>query len=298
MSTGSFSPARSSARSLFAALGLALGLGSAGCTDHEPRYRAQVPAAPASAPRSPGKVLFVLSAAKEQILQNGKRRPTGNFLGELYEPYLALKRAGYEIVAATPQGRTPSLDPESLDAKYWADQPRHREAARDVFASPLLARPMRLDQALASHAEFQGLLVPGGQGLMVDLLDDANVHALLERFAASDRPLGMICHAPALLTRLRGSHGLRGRQVTSVSGFEEFYIETFVMGGDARVRNIGDQLEARGYAHTTGFPGRSHAVRDCNVVTSQNPFSGGEFTRLYLDALRDFRRGARCVAAE
>jgi len=296
MSTGSFS--RSRAPLLFAALGLALGLGSAGCTDQEPRYRAQVPAAPASAPQSPGKILFVLSAAKEQVLQNGKRRPTGNFLSELYEPYLALRRAGYEIAAATPQGRAPSVDPESLDAKYWADHPQHREDARALFASPLLAKPMRLDDALASHPEFQGLLVPGGQGLMVDLLDDPSVHALLDRFAASDRPLGMICHAPALLVRLESPHGLRGRQVTSVSGFEEFYIETFVMGGDARVRNIGDQLEARGYAHTTGFPGRSYAVRDCNVVTSQNPFSGDEFTRLYLDALSDFRRGARCVAAE
>jgi putative intracellular protease/amidase len=287
-----------SSASWLAVLGLALGLAASGCSDQKPRYRAKFPAVPATAPRPPGKVLFVLSAAAVQVLQNGKRRPTGNFLSELYEPYLALKAAGYEVVMATPEARPPSLDPESLDAKYWADHPQHRQAARDLFASPLLAKPMGLADALASHAEFQGMLVPGGQGLMVDLLDDARVHALLERFAVSDRPLGMICHAPALLMRLQSAPALRGRQVTSVSGFEEFYIETFVMGGNARVRNIGDQLEALGYTHTSAFPGRSHAVRDCNVVTSQNPFSGGAFTRLYLDALSDFRRGARCVAAE
>ena len=67
------------------------------------------------------------------------------------------------------------------------------------------------------------------------------------------------------------------------------------MGGDARVRDIEDQLEALGYEHSTALPGRSHAVRDCNLVTSQNPFSGGDFTRLYLETLGDFRRGARCV---
>lgn len=279
-------------------LALALGLGGTGCTDQDPRYRPQVPAASAIALRSPGKVLFVLSAAEHQILRNGKRRPTGNFLSELYEPYLALKNAGYEVVAATPEGRTPSIDPESLDAKYWVDHPEHRQAARDLVATPLLAKPMSLAEALASHRQFQGMLVPGGQGLMVDLLDDTRVHALLVHFATSDRPLGMICHAPALLMRLERPHTLRGRQVTSVSGFEEFYIETFVMGGNARVRDIGDQLEALGYDHTSAFPGRSHAVRDCNVVTSQNPFSGSDFTRLYLDALGDFRRGARCVAAD
>lgn len=54
--------------------------------------------------------------------------------------------------------------------------------------------------------------------------------------------------------------------------------------------------QALGYQYHGAFPGRSHAVRDCNVVTSQNPFSGADFTRLYLAALLDYRRGARCVA--
>lgn len=276
---------------------LALGLGSLGCANQRPRYLPQFPATPARAPRDPGKVLFVLSAADQQILQNGKPRPTGNFLNELYEPYRALRNAGYAIVAATPGGRAPSLDPESLDAQYWTEHPQHRQAARALFESPLFAKPITLEAALALHREFQGMLVPGGQGLMVDLLNDARVHALLVQFAVSHRPLGMVCHAPALLMRIPAPPTLRGRQVTSVSELEEFYIETFVMGGDARVRDIGDQLEAAGYQHTSAFPGRSHAVRDCNLVTSQNPFSGSEFTRLYLEALGDFRQGARCVAS-
>lgn len=275
-------------------LGL-VALGAFGCADQEPRYRPQFPAA-ASVPRPSGRVLFVLSAAQQQILQNGKRRPTGNFLSELYEPYAALKKAGYEVVVTTPGGRPPSVDPESLADKYWGDHLERREAARTLLESPLFVRPMPLGDALAAHHEFQGMLVPGGQGLMVDLLHDADAHALVARFAASDRPLGMICHAPALLTRFATPSRLRGRQLTSVSGFEEFYIERFVMQGDAQVRKIGDQLESAGYVHDTAFAGRSHAVRDCNLVTSQNPFSGAAFTRLYLAALDDFRRGARCVA--
>ena len=277
---------------------LALLLSGAGCGDPEPRYRPRFPPSPGQTLRPQGKVLFVLSAARQQILQNGRRRPTGNFLSEAYEPYLALKRAGYAIVVATPDGLEPSIDPESLDAKYWSAHPEHLNAARELFRSPAFAAPLTLANALASHAEFQGMLVPGGQGLMVDLLDDPRVHALLQRFAASDRPLGMVCHAPALLTRVPNSPTLRGRQVTSVSGFEEFYIETFVMGGNAQVRDIGDQLEASGYEHTNAFAGRSHAMRDCNLVTSQNPFSGSAFNELYLAALDDFRRGARCEASQ
>ena len=40
---------------------------------------------------------------------------------------------------------------------------------------------------------------------------------------------------------------LSRRSVTSVSGFEEFYIETFVMGADAQVRGIGARLDEQGF---------------------------------------------------
>ena len=91
--------------------------------------------------RAPGKVLLVLSSAPEQMLQNGKRRPTGNFLSELYEPYRALKSAGYDVVAATPEGGAPTIDPESLDPKYWSEHPSHREVARELVASSAFASP-------------------------------------------------------------------------------------------------------------------------------------------------------------
>ncbi|HEU5077021.1 MAG TPA: hypothetical protein VFU02_22680, partial [Polyangiaceae bacterium] len=128
-----------------------LGLGSLGCTDQRPRYRPQFPAKSVRVPRDPGKVLFVLSAAGQQVLLNGKRRPTGNFLNELYEPYRVLKNAGYAIVAATPGGRTPSVDPESLDAKYWSEHPEQRHAARALFESPPFANPITLEAAMAVH---------------------------------------------------------------------------------------------------------------------------------------------------
>jgi putative intracellular protease/amidase len=83
--------------------------------------------------------------------------------------------------------------------------------------------------------------------------------------------------------------------VTSVSGVEEWFIETFVMGARAQTRGIGAALRAAGFRYASAFPGRAHAVRDCNLVSSQNPFSGAPFERLLLDALADWRRSASCV---
>lgn len=68
------------------------------------------------------------------------------------------------------------------------------------------------------------------------------------------------------------------------------------MGARARVRGIGGQLDEHGLRHQTAFPGSSNAVRDCNLVSSQNPFSGDQFNGLFLEALADWRRGNRCAS--
>jgi putative intracellular protease/amidase len=238
---------------------------------------------------------MLASAARQQTLADGSKRETGTFLGELYEPYRALQRAGYAVTLATVGGASVAIDPESLKEKYWETPEQLAAAQRFVATSSELQAPLALDQALAAAEDFQGLVIPGGQGVMVDLLESADAHALLARFAEHDRPIGLVCHAPALLTRLKPPGRLKGRVVTSVSRLEELFIETFVMGEEASERRIGHSLEEHGYQHSAAFPGSSFALRDCNLVTSQNPFSTGEFSQLYLQALQDFRRGARCA---
>jgi putative intracellular protease/amidase len=247
------------------------------------------------APVAEGTVLMLASAARTQTLADGSTRKTGTFLGELYEPYQALLRAGYTVRLATVDGAAVAIDPESLKEKYWEGADQLAAAQRFAATCGELHAPLALDDALTSGEDFQGLIIPGGQGVMVDLLDNLDVHALLLRFAAQDRPIGLVCHAPALLTRLKQPGRLAGREVTSVSGLEELFIETFVMGEQAQIRGIGSRLQQRGYRHRAAFPGSSRAVRDCNLVTSQNPFSTHDFNRLYLQALHDFRRGGRCA---
>ena len=276
-------------------------LAASGCAA-DPAYRVTFPVAAnaSTPPRVPGAVLMVLSAAPRQTLADGSTRATGYFLNEFYEPYRTLVDAGHTVAIATPNGRPAALDPESLDPKYWRDHPEALAAAQQLVESlPNMRTPLALSDVLARAEDYQGIVVPGGQGVMVDLLDDPVVHALLLTFGTSDRPVGLICHAPAILTRLppASNNVFRGRRVAAVSGIEEWYIETFVMGAKARVRRIGRALDDGGYRHEASFPGRSGAVRDCNLVTSQNPFSGEAFGRLYLEALTDWRRGGQCIAA-
>jgi len=255
----------------------------------------QTPSSQDAKMTAPGRILFVLSSASEQRLRNGKTRDTGYFLGEFYEPYRALRAQGYEVDIATPDGKKPALDPESTKDKYWDSQAVKKKAVRFIQKSKKMKSPLSLADALSKESEYQGLIVPGGQGVMVDLLDDRNLHDLISTVAKRGGAIGLICHAPAILTRLpNGGDSLAGRNVTSVSGFEEFYIETFVMGGDAKVRNIGKQLNYTGFDYESALPKSDFAVRDCNLVTSQNPFSGSAFNEEYLLALKGTRRGVIC----
>lgn len=279
----------------WASLVLVVGLAGAwGCAT-PPARRVVFPSTPLSSTevRAPGAVLMVLSSASEQKLSDGSTRSTGVFLNEFYEPYRALIDAGYEVVLATPGGQPPTFDPEGLKPSYWEAHPESLTEAQALVAK--LPAPLSLAEVRTRAETFQALLIPGGQGVMVDLLGDAELHGLLVDFGATSRPVGLVCHAPALLTRLSVEHSpFSGRRVTSVSGFEEWYIETFVMGARAEVRGIGEQLEASGFHHEAAFPGRSRAVRDCNLVTSQNPFSGMDFNALFLAALSDWRNAGRC----
>ncbi|MEM9072304.1 MAG: DJ-1/PfpI family protein [Myxococcota bacterium] len=266
--------------------------GLVGCASH-PHTDTVFPAASVAQDR--GAVVFVLTAANEQTLADGTTRDTGFFLNEFYEAYRHVVDHGYSVVIATPGGVAPVVDPESLDEDYWGDHPERIQEAERLMETRSLLEPLSLEEALATVDQFQGIVVPGGQGVMEDLLESETLHSLLHAMAQRHRAIGLICHAPALLLRMRENNPLEGRMVTSVTGLEEWFIETFVMNAEARFRRIGKQLARAGYDHVSAFPGRGHARRDCNLVTSQNPFSGEEFSTHFLAALEDARRGARCV---
>lgn len=261
-----------------------------GCTPppYDPGF---VGAALPSPPR--GEILFVLTAAHIQQLADGRERDTGFFLNEFALPYQGLMAQGYQVTIATPGGVTATIDPESYDLEYWASQAQLDAAQAHLATLPIYASPLSLEQALDDVARFDGLVVPGGQGVMMDLYGNPIMQELLLSFAQRDLPVGLICHAPALLLDLPDGNPFIGRHVTSVSRLEEIYIERIVMKGKARDRLLGKQLKAR-YDHQSARPKANHAVRDCNLVTSQNPFSGEAFAQAFHEAIQAHEQGFPC----
>ena len=237
------------------------------------------------------KIVFVLSAADTLALNKGNTlRQTGVFLNEFYLAYKAVSEAGYAVDFATPSGIVATIDNESFDEKYWKDFLTLREEAVSfVKTDSAFNSPITLEKALEDKHDYIGLVIPGGQGLMVDLIDDQNIPVLLKYFAKAQKPTGLICHAPSLiLTIPKKENPYIGFEATSVSPLEEFVIEKFIMKGKPENRKIAKQLRKSGLDYKQGLPKANYAVRDRNLVTSQNPFSSRAFNKLYLEALADY----------
>jgi len=239
------------------------------------------------------KILFVLSAEDTLLLKNGKKeRQTGVFLNEFYFAFHAIVAKGYEVDFATPKGKKATIDQESLEDDYWKENPELKQPALGFWENDLaFANPMTLEEALTRTDEYLGLVIPGGQGLMVDLYYDPNTPLILKSFAKDQKAIGLICHAPALITTIpKEENPFVGYIVNSVTPVEEFYIEKFIMKGNPKNRKIAKQLKKLGLKYENGGPGKGYAVRDRNLVTSQNPYSGTEFNLLFLKVLEEMHQ--------
>lgn len=237
------------------------------------------------------KILFVMSAADTLQLNDGEKlRQTGVFLNEFYLAYKSVTEAGYTVDFATPKGIAATIDEESTNDKYWKNNLEVKnEALIFTKTDSLFNNPKTLEQAIENKSDFIGLIIPGGQGLMIDLKDDINIPILLKHFAEENKPTGLICHAPSLLLTIpKAENPYIGFKVNSVSLFEEFVIERFIMKGKPKNRKIAKKLKELGIKYRQGLPKSNFAIKDRNLVTSQNPYSGDAFNKLFLAAINEY----------
>ena len=104
-----------------------------------------------------------------------------------------------------------------------------------------------------------------------------------------------LCHGTAVLAYARLTSGeplVKGRTVTGFANVEEDFADNAVWSYGLLPRDrhvmpwrIEDRLKAAGANYVQGGLWRSFAVRDGNLVTGQQNFSGAETARLVIEAL-------------
>lgn len=219
-------------------------------------------------------ILMVLTS-HDELGDTGKK--TGFWLEEFAAPYYVFKDAGAEVTLASPKGGQPPLDPSS-------DSDDAQTEATKRFKSDEAAQKDLADTAVLSTVsadDFDAVFYPGGHGPLWDLAEDADSTMLIETFAASDRPIGAVCHAPAVFKHPKGTDGrplVSSRTVTGFTNTEEEGVGLT----DVVPFLVEDMLKANGGHYRKGNDWASFVVTDGKLVTGQNPASSEEAARKLL----------------
>jgi len=216
------------------------------------------------------KVLFIVTGATYLVLKDGTRYATGYWAEEFARPYKAFTDAGHEVVVATPNGVTPNVDMMSLRPSMTGGDDAALELEAIIRSAEAMRRPLQLTDVRLG--DYDAVYMPGGHGPMQDLCVDADAGRLLTAQLASGRPLGIVCHGPAVLlaTRIHGVSPFKGYQVTGFTNEEEAAVGL----ADKAQWLLEDELKDKvGVQYSKGPIWEPYMVEDRNLFTGQNPNS-------------------------
>jgi putative intracellular protease/amidase len=222
--------------------------------------------------------ILVVLTSHDQLGDTGKK--TGFWLEEFAAPYYVFKDAGVALTLASPKGGQPPLDPKSDAADAHTDATRR--FGKDPQAQAALANTARL--ATLPAADYDALFYPGGHGPLWDLADDTHSIGLIEAFHASGKPVGAVCHAPAVLRHAKTPDGVplvRDKPVTGFSNSEEAAVGLT----DVVPFLVEDMLKKSGGRYSKGPDWQSHVVVAGTLITGQNPASSEAAARALLTKL-------------
>jgi len=152
----------------------------------------------------------------------------------------------------------------------------------DLDAQQVLANTVVLSQVNA--ADYDAVFYPGGHGPLWDLAEDKHSIKLLEEMALSNKPIGAVCHAPAVLRHVKkeGDYLIKGRSVTGFSNSEEAAVELTSVVPFL----LEDELKDKGGNYSKADDWAPYVCRDGVVVTGQNPASSAVVAQKILDLFK------------
>src|SRR5262249_21144574 len=131
-------------------------------------------------------------------------------------------------------------------------------------------------------AEYDALLVIGGQGPMYAFHRNDAGHAAVRDFYEAGKPTPLICPGPSALLKTRLSDGsllVQGKTWTGFANSEKEYADEFV---GRRIQPFRIEDEARSIEDTNFIDSgrfKAHAVRDGRLITGQQQYSGAAAAR-------------------
>lgn len=211
------------------------------------------------------RVLLIMSSHDEMGI-SGKQ--TGTWFTELAAPYYILTEAGFEMVFASPDGGEAPIDLLSMKAPFTTE---YTERFLNDPVAMFAARNTRKLRNI-NYDTFDAVFIPGGYGLIWDLASDSHVIKLIQNFHQSERPIAMVCHAPAILRDIKAPNGeylVKGVNLTGFKNDEDSEIELL----HHLLFSLEDELKGRGANYISKPNWEPNVVEDGVLMTGQSPAS-------------------------
>jgi putative intracellular protease/amidase len=215
--------------------------------------------------------------------------PIGFWWAELTHPYWELSEHGYQVEIFSPDGG-------ELEADSWSD-PRDDSgySAHDLISLGFINSTEHMGKVEQSKPlatiyvdDYDAVFLVGGQAPMYTFFDDERVHRLVVSFFEAGRPTVIVCHATCTLLKTRLSSGellVDGKTWTGFANSEEQFADDYV---GQKIQPFWIEEEARKLPNTNFIVNgrfKPHAVRDGNLITGQQQYSGAAAARLLIEAL-------------
>jgi putative intracellular protease/amidase len=214
--------------------------------------------------------------------------PLGFWAAELTHPWVEFTDAGYKITVASPNGGKVMVDglSDPRDPSRWsADDIVSLGFLSSPECAALLEDTMRLGSV--DLEKYDALVVCGGQSPMYTFRDNVDLKNAIRQFYESGKITGVFCHGVSGLVDVKLSSGkylVEGKTVTGFANVEEEYSDAFV-GQKVMPWRLEDALKERGANYVQGGRFKAFCVRDGNLLTGQQQYSGRKVARMIIAAL-------------
>lgn len=222
--------------------------------------------------------------------------PVGFWWSELTHPYYAFQEAGYEVEVFSPNGGKCEADGMS-DPRDASGYSASDLISMGFIHTPSLALLIEKTKPVSEIdvARFDAIIVAGGQAPMFSFENATSLHKKFVEFYEAGKLSCALCHGVAVLRYAKLSNGdllVKGKTVTGFANVEEDFADNAVweMGALPKDKHlmpwrIEDELSKQGANFVQAGMWRGFAVRDGNLITGQQNFSGAETANLIIETL-------------
>jgi putative intracellular protease/amidase len=215
--------------------------------------------------------------------------PIGFWAAEMAHPYYEFMEKGYQVDIVSPKGGKVQID-AYCDPRDPSGYSAHDLISMGFLNTPNLATLLENTRSIkdVTIAEYDALLVAGGQSPMYTFINDTNLHRFISDFYEAGKVVAIVCHGTCVLLKIKLSNGKLLVDCKTWTGFansEEQFADEFV---GKRIQPFWIEDEAKKLANTnfiTSGRFKPFAVRDVRLITGQQQYSGGAAAKLVIEAL-------------